>query len=67
MAASCVLADRSGDALRLDGVAVALFGNDIPRQLLLLLLSALDEDREGRCDGGIEIGGASLCVRRDRP
>lgn len=39
---------------------------------LVLFMSPLDEDREGprgRCDedGGIEMGGASLCVRLDRP
>lgn len=38
--------------------------------LLLPLISLLGDVRKGprvRCDGGIDIGGASLCVRRDRP
>jgi hypothetical protein len=40
--------------------------------VLFFFMSPLDEDREGprgRCDedGGIEMGGASLCVRLDRP
>jgi hypothetical protein len=58
-----------------DGVAVALLVNDNPFQVLLLLLllplrllleplmSMLDDTREGprdRCEGGIDIGGASL-------
>lgn len=67
----------------MDGVAVALLENGKPFQPLLLLLllwllwplllplmSVLDDVRRGPrvlCDGGIDIGGASLCVRRDKP
>jgi hypothetical protein len=41
--------------------------NDKADHLALLVVSALEEDREVRCELGIDMGGASLCVRRERP